>query len=85
MYQTTIGIDGMRCGMCESHMNDVIRRSFAVEKVTSSHEKKQTVILSKEALDQEALKAAIAQTGYTFLDISVEEVEKKGMFSFLKK
>ena len=39
MYQTTVKIDGMMCGMCESHINDVIRQNFAVKKVTSSHKK----------------------------------------------
>ena len=26
MYQTTLKIDGMMCGMCESHINDTIRK-----------------------------------------------------------
>ena len=41
MVKTTLGIDGMMCGMCESHMNDAIRNNFDVKKVTSSHSKKQ--------------------------------------------
>lgn len=28
MIKTTLKIDGMMCGMCESHMNDVIRQNF---------------------------------------------------------
>ncbi len=24
MYQITLGIDGMMCGMCESHINDAV-------------------------------------------------------------
>ena len=28
MIKTTLKIDGMMCGMCESHMNDVIRKNF---------------------------------------------------------
>ena len=39
MVKTTLGIDGMMCGMCESHMNDAIRNNFDVKKVTSSHSK----------------------------------------------
>ena len=31
MIQTTLQIDGMMCGMCESHVNDAIRNAFAVE------------------------------------------------------
>lgn len=44
MVKTTLGIDGMMCGMCESHMNDAIRNNFDVKKVTSSHSKKQTEV-----------------------------------------
>lgn len=32
MIKTTLKIDGMMCGMCESHMNDLIRKNFQVKK-----------------------------------------------------
>ena len=84
MYQTTVGVDGMMCGMCEAHVNDTIRQAFPVKKVESSHTKKETVILSEEPLDEEKLRAVIAQTGYTLGEIRTEPYEKKGLFSFLK-
>ena len=28
MTKTTLKIDGMMCGMCESHVNDAIRKAF---------------------------------------------------------
>ena len=84
MIQTTLKIDGMMCGMCESHINDAIRRSFAVKKVTSSHAKGQTVIVSEELLDAEALRGVIAQTGYELKDIQTETVEKKPFHLFHK-
>ena len=31
MTQTTLKIDGMMCGMCESHINDAIRKEFQVK------------------------------------------------------
>ena len=46
MLKITLGVDGMMCGMCESHVNDAVRKAFPVKKVTSSHGKGQTVILS---------------------------------------
>ena len=61
MYQTTLKIDGMMCGMCESHINDTIRKAAPVKKVTSSHTKGEAVVLTDEPLDIEAVKAA----GYT--------------------
>ena len=26
MVQTTLKVDGMMCGMCESHVNEVVRK-----------------------------------------------------------
>lgn len=84
MIRTTLQIDGMMCGHCEAHVNDTIRQAFPVKKVESSHTKKETVILSEEPLDEEKLRAVIAQTGYTLGEIRTESYEKKGLFSFLK-
>lgn len=47
MTKTTLKIDGMMCGMCESHMNDAIRNAFKVKKVTSSHTAGESVIISE--------------------------------------
>lgn len=84
MIRTTLQIDGMMCGHCEAYVNDTIRQAFPVKKVESSHTKKETVILSEEPLDEEKLRAVIAQTGYTLGEIRTEPYEKKGLFSFLK-
>ena len=48
MLKITLGVDGMMCGMCESHVNDAVRKAFPVKKVTSSHGKGQTVILTEQ-------------------------------------
>lgn len=56
-----------------------------VNKVTSSHTKGETVIISEQPVDVEALKAAIAETGYTVTGVQTGPYEKKGFFSFLKK
>ena len=63
-------IHGMRCSMCESHVNDVIRKNFDVKSVKSSHSKNETIIKSKEKLDLEKLKEAIASTGYELKNIN---------------
>ena len=81
MVKITLTIDGMACGMCESHINDTIRRQFSVKKVTSSHKKKITEIIAENPPDEQALKQAIYQTGYTVLSVSTEPYEKKGLFS----
>ena len=85
MIRTTLNISGMMCGMCESHINDAIRTAFQVKKVTSSHTKGRTEILSDAPLDREKLRKVIDSTGYTFLSTTEEPFEKKGLFSSLLK
>lgn len=85
MTKTTLKIDGMMCGMCESHVNEAIRNAFQVNKVTSSHAKGETVILSDEPLDEARLREVLAPTGYTLTSIASEPHEKSVIFSFLKK
>ncbi len=84
MIKTTVSVEGMACGMCETHINDAIRAAFPVKKVTSSRAKKETVILSDESLDHEAVKRTIAGVGYTPLSVTEEAVEKKGLFHWGK-
>ena len=82
MIKTTLIIDGMMCGMCESHINDTVRQSFKIKKVASSHAKGTTEIISDEPLEEKALREAIGKTGYKVLDVKTEPYEKK-RFSFL--
>lgn len=84
MVKTIIKIDGMACGMCESHMNDTIRNTFKVKKVSSSHTDKESVVISEAELEEETVKKAVEDTGYTFISMSSEPYEKKGFFSFKK-
>ncbi|MBS5724904.1 MAG: heavy-metal-associated domain-containing protein [Clostridiales bacterium] len=77
MIKTTLQIDGMMCGMCEAHINDAIRRSFDVKKVTSSRAKGETVILSEDGLDESRLRDVILETGYELKGISSTPCEEK--------
>ena len=80
MYQITLGIDGMMCGMCESHINDAVRNAFPVKKVTSSRSKGQTVILSETEILEAELQPVIAKTGYELTSYACAPYEKKGLF-----
>ena len=73
LYEYHLSIKGMRCGMCESHINNVIRTNFKVKKVSSSFMKGETIILSYEEIDIDRLKAVIDQTGYQLIDINQKE------------
>ena len=63
MTKTTLKIDGMMCGMCESHVNDAIRQAFKVKKVNSSHSKGECEIISEEPLDEAKLQEVMEPTG----------------------
>ena len=84
MIKYTVVIDGMQCSMCEAHINDAIRKAFTVKKVHTSHSKKQTVLVTENTIDEQALKDAINHTGYTVVSISGEPYEKEGFFSVFK-
>ncbi len=82
MLKITLKIDGMMCGMCESHVNDAVRRAFPVKKVTSSHKKGETVILTETDIAEQKLREAVEATGYRVLAVSKERYEKNGLFGF---
>ena len=91
MWKYTVRVTGMMCGMCESHVNDAVRRAFPVKKVTSSRSKKETTVIAETELDEAALshelgvsratlREAIRATGYDAGEIRKEPWGKKGLF-----
>ena len=81
MVKITIGVEGMACGMCEAHINEAVRDTFQVKKVTSSHTKKQTVIIAQQDIPEQELKDVVAKAGYNAVSVSSKPYEKKGLFS----
>ena len=73
-------IDGMRCGMCETHVNDVVRRSAEVKKVTSSHRKGETVVFCESGMDETPIREGIEKMGYRVLSVTREPYVTKGLF-----
>lgn len=80
MQKITVKVDGMMCGMCEAHVNNAVRKAFPVKKVTSSHSKGETVILTETDIDEVALRSTIGATGYEVRAVVKEPYEKKGWF-----
>ena len=86
MIRITVRVDGMMCGMCEAHVNDAVRRSLPVKKVTSNHKKQETVILTETEIEDSRIEAAIKDSGYTFLGLTREAVEPShGLKALFKK
>lgn len=84
MLKIILKIDGMMCGMCESRINDVIRKNFAVKKVSSFHSKGKTEIITENPIPEEDLRKAIGETGYKLVGVQTEAHEKKGFSLFHK-
>jgi copper chaperone CopZ len=84
MLRITVKVDGMMCGMCESHINDAVRNAFSVKKVTSSHTKGETVILTEEDVEVEQIKDVIGKTGYEAVSVTKESYEKKSVLPWKK-
>lgn len=84
MYKITLTIDGMMCGMCETHINDAIRGAVQVKKVTSSHKKGKTVILTEEDIAEDQLREVIGLTGYDLKEIEKEPYERRCIFTRMR-
>ena len=81
MEKITVKIDGMVCGMCQAHICDTIRRAFpGAKKVSASVKSGEATFLSENKIDEDDLRKAITDTGYTFVSASSEEYKKRGMF-----
>ena len=85
MVEITVKIDGMMCSMCEAHVNDAIRRTLPVKKVSSSHETGTTTIVAEQSMPAERLEEIIATAGYRVLAVEEKPWVKKGFLYFLRK
>ena len=85
MIEITLQVEGMQCGMCESHVNDVVRRNFDVKKVNASHAKGEVVIVSEQPVDEQKLRFVVGEQGYAVGTVTSEEYKQKGLFGWLKK
>ena len=76
-----LSVRGMRCGMCESHIQDVIRKNFDIIKVKANRHKKEVLIIAKIAFDESRLVEVMNSIGYTYLGILDKTIiEKKSFF-----
>ena len=78
MWKYTIEVTGMMCGMCESHVNDAVRKAFPVKKVTCVPEQKRNYGDNGNRTDEAALRAAISATGYDVGAVRKELWKREG-------
>ena len=78
MLKYILKIDGMMCGMCEAHINEAIRAAFNVKKVSSSHSKGETVIITEAPLDE----ARLAAQAIRLFPLRMSRMRKKAFSRF---
>jgi copper chaperone CopZ len=61
---TTLTIEGMHCALCAPAVTKALERVDGVKSVEVSVEDKRAVVVADEAIEPEALVAAVAKAGF---------------------
>ena len=77
MNKYILGIDGMKCGMCEAHVQNIINKNLKVKKVKASHTKNELIVICEDELNEEYFHNIIDPTGYIIKSFKKEEAIKK--------
>lgn len=80
MNKYTLGIDGMRCGMCETHVQRAIYNDIKTKKVKAFRFKKEVVVISEAELTVYDFEKALKNTGYIITSFKKEEAKKVFLF-----
>ena len=80
MIKYTFKIDGMKCGMCEAHVCDIIRKNIEAKKIKASHKKNEASFVLDNDADISKVIEQIKAMGYNVLDVKTEEYKKKFIF-----
>jgi len=78
MIRTYITVKGMMCANCEKHINDAIKNNFDIKKVDADKGERLVTVISNDPLDKAKVKRVITECGYEYIDMTQEEVIKKG-------
>ena len=70
--KTILNVEGMKCPNCERHMREAIEKAFPGAKAAASAAEKTCVIESEAALDEAAIRAAVATTRYALVSVTAE-------------
>lgn len=81
MNKYVLGIDGMRCGMCEMHVEETFRKAIKVKKVKASHIKNNVILFSIEELTPTDFENILKPTGYRLLSYR-KEIATKGLLGW---
>ncbi len=77
MNKYILGIDGMRCGMCEVHIEETIEKAIKVKKARASRMKKELIVITEENLIEDDFHKILDPTGYRITSFQREVAVKK--------
>ena len=69
MNKYVLKVLGMRCGMCELHVEEAILKNINVKKVKANRYKKEVVVFTELNLDQEDFLKVLEPTGYQLMTV----------------
>ena len=67
-------------GMCESHVNDAVRKAADVKKSTIVARSGLTEIICDDNTDVDKIVSTIKNDGYDVKEVNVSDFEKHGLF-----
>jgi len=76
MNKIILKINGMKCGMCEAHVNNLFRTKLNIKKIKSNHIKNETLIFTNLEISDDSLKNALENSGYAIESIKREDAKK---------
>lgn len=85
MKKMVVKIEGMMCEKCAAHVVEALKKIPGVKTAEASNKDKQAIVTAKDNVTDSDVTAAVAEAGYTVTELTEENIEKKGLFSFLKK
>ena len=85
MIKYIFTVEGMMCCNCEKHAVDSVKSVLPSAKVKASFKEQTVEVITKRDYDENIVISAINDRGYTVKGYSKEEIENRGLFSFLKK
>lgn len=77
MNKYILGIEGMRCGMCEAHVEETITRNFKVKKANASRVKNVLVVITEQNISEEDFHKVLDPTGYKMTSFTKTVAVKK--------
>lgn len=81
MKKVTLKIDGMRCGMCETHINNIVRTNLVkVKKVKSNHHNGEATFVVGDDVNYQSVIDGITKDGYRVLEQKDEPYVEFSLF-----